>query len=150
MTGTSISSHSGANFAAADLGALADLGQYAFKHPAVRGEVEGKVFLNALLGLAGAEISINRLPPGVALPFHHTHRRNEEICVFIKGRGEFRVDDRIFPVVEGSAVRVAPDGVRWWRNTADEPLYYVVVQAPASGVRGDATITDGMLASKPA
>jgi mannose-6-phosphate isomerase-like protein (cupin superfamily) len=150
MSNSDTKTNSGANFAAADLGTLAELGQYRFKHPAVPGEVEGKVFLHALLGLTSAEISLNRVPPGFAMPFHHRHRRNEEIYIFIKGRGEFQVDDRIFPVGEGSVVRVAPDGARWWRNTSDKPLYYIVVQAPVGGLTAGATISDGMPAPNPA
>ena len=137
----------GAHFTAADMGDFADLNQFTFHHPAVPFEVEGKVFLNALLGLTSSEISLNKLPPKMSVPFSHIHLRNEEIYIFLKGAGEFQIDGHIFPVREGTVVRVAPEGVRCWRNLSSEPLYYIVVQAPARGYQGN-TIQDGKAVDK--
>ena len=139
----------GAHFTAADLGDLAGLNHFKFSHPALPFEVEGKVFLNSLLGLTSSEISLNKLPPATSMPFHHTHTHNEEIYIFVKGKGEFQIDEHIFPVREGSVVRVAPAGVRCWRNLSAEPLYYIVVQAPAGGYHGRNTINDGKAVEKP-
>lgn len=138
----------GAQYTAAELGELADLQNFTFTHPAVPFEVEGKVFLNALLGLTSSEISLNKLPPNMSVPFLHIHNRNEEIYIFIKGKGEFQVDGHIFPIGEGSVVRVAPAGERCWRNLSTDPLYYIVVQAPAGGYQGT-TISDGKAVQKP-
>jgi Uncharacterized conserved protein, contains double-stranded beta-helix domain len=98
---------SGANFTACDLGPLAQLDQYTFKHPALPRETEGKVFLNPLLGLTSSEISLNKLPPRTSMPFYHTHRLNEEIYLFLKGEGEFQIDGKILPIREGTVIRVA-------------------------------------------
>jgi uncharacterized cupin superfamily protein len=76
----------GANFTAASLGDLADLNSFKFNHPALPFEVEGKVFLNSLLGLTSSEISLNKLPPKTSMPFHHRHKLNEEIYIFLKGK----------------------------------------------------------------
>ena len=38
-------------------------------------------------------------------------------------------------VTEGSVVKVDPDAKRSWWNTGDEDLYYVVIQAPANGLK---------------
>lgn len=138
----------GSHFTAAALGEFVDLHHFTFTHPAVPFEVEGKVFLNALLGLTSSEISLNKLPPNMSVPFLHTHTRNEEIYIFIKGKGEFQVDGHIFPIGEGSVVRVAPEGERCWRNLSAEPLYYIVVQAPAGEYHGS-TISDGKAVQKP-
>ena len=35
--------------------------------------------LHDVLGLTGAEISINNLPAGAGVPFVHSHKKNEEI-----------------------------------------------------------------------
>ena len=35
----------------------------------------------------------------------------------------------MFPVSEGSVVRIAPGGARAYRNTGDTPLHYIVLQA---------------------
>lgn len=121
---------SGSNFTAVDLGPLGQLDQYRYKHPALPHEVDGKVFLNQLLGLTSSEISLNKLPPRTSIPFYHAHRLNEEIYLFLKGEGEFQIDDKVLPIREGTVVRVAQEGERCWRNTsATEDLYYIVIQA---------------------
>lgn len=76
----------GPNFTAADLGLLAQLDQYRFKHPALPRETEGKVFLNQLLGLTGCEVSVNKLPARTSLPFYHTPPQRRGVHI-LKGRG---------------------------------------------------------------
>ncbi len=149
MSLTSKQVTTGQNFSASDLGELANLGDFKFTHPKLPFEVEGKVFLNSILGLTSAEISVNMLPSKASMPFHHRHRNNEEIYIFIKGTGEFSIDDQRFPIREGTVIRVAPRGVRCWRNLSEEPLYYVVIQAPAGGYGSDRTIDDGEAVRKP-
>ena len=143
MTGRTPEVRRGTNFTVADLGDLAGLSDYKFTHSALPFEVEGKVFLKDLLGLTGSEISINKLPPNTSMPFHHRHHTNEEVYIFIKGKGECQIDDQVFPIGEGTVVRVAPGGVRCWRNLMAEPLYYIVVQAPEGGYKTNGTISDG-------
>jgi mannose-6-phosphate isomerase-like protein (cupin superfamily) len=133
----------GKNFTAIDLGPLSGLTKFKFRPPGMNVEAEGKAFLNHLLGLTSAEISVNKMPPGVSMPFYHKHRLNEEIYIFIKGKGEFQIDDKVFPVCEGSVVRVAPDGERCWRNNSEEELYFVVIQARAGTYEGN-TAEDGV------
>jgi len=77
------------------------------------------------------------------MPFYHRHQQNEEIYLFIKGSGEFQVDSKTFAVGEGSVVRVDPAGERTWRNTGNEPLYYIVIQAKAQSYNHGTTIEDG-------
>ena len=149
MTDSTPEVRTGTNFTAAAFGDLAGLGDYTFKHPTLPFEVEGKVFLNSLLGLTGSEISLNKLPPKASMPFHHKHHINEEVYIFIKGRGEYQVDDQVFPISEGTVIRVAPGGVRCWRNLMAEPLYYIVVQAPAGCYKSGTTISDGKAVEKP-
>ena len=134
----------GPNFTAVNLGPLAQLDQYKYKHPALPRETEGKVFLNQLLGMTSSEISINKLPPRTSMPFYHKHRLNEEIYIFLIGKGEFQIDDRVLSVSEGTVVRVAQEGERCWRNTSEtEDLYYIVVQARAGIYEGN-TVADGV------
>lgn len=103
----------------------------------------GKLFLQQRLKLTGAEISFNHLAPGDAMPFYHKHKHSEEIYLFIKGVGEFQVDGQSFAVAQGSAVRVNPQGLRCWRNTGTEPLYYIVIQVKANSYQHGSTIEDG-------
>jgi mannose-6-phosphate isomerase-like protein (cupin superfamily) len=116
--------------------------EWLFQHPALEKPARGKLFLGERLGLKAMEVSLNSLPRGVAMPFSHRHRANEELYLFLAGRGEMTVDGETFEVCAGSAVGVQPEGVRTWRNVGDEPLVYVVVQASPQGglVRG---IADG-------
>jgi quercetin dioxygenase-like cupin family protein len=142
--------HRGDHFSSAELGPLADLGRYTFEVPALGLAVPGKAFLNQAIGLTSAEISVNRMPPGGSVPFLHAHRENEEVYLFLAGRGRFQVDGTEFPVREGSVVRVAPAGERCWRNDGDADLVYVVIQAKAGSFpAGPGGIGDGVAVNKP-
>ncbi len=132
----------GENFTALYFGELQNLDRFTFK-PSGLPELEGKVFLNQWLELTSCEISFNKLPAKKSIPFYHKHQRNEEIYIFLKGNGEFQVDDKIIPISEGVVIRVAPDGVRTFRNTSDEELYFIVIQARANTYEGN-TIQDGI------
>lgn len=130
-----------------EAGAMEGWKRWEFAHPALPKPARGKLMLGEKLGLSGMEVSLNSLPPGVAMPFAHTHRECEELYLFLRGRGEFKVDDQVFPVQPGTCIQVAPAGSRSWRSAADEPLVYVVIQASARGsVRG---IDDGAISEAP-
>jgi mannose-6-phosphate isomerase-like protein (cupin superfamily) len=103
----------------------------------------GKVFLKELLGLTGMEISFGVLLPGAAMPFHHKHRENEEVYLFLQGCGQMLIDGEVLDVCEGTAVRITPAGVRTWRNTGDELLFFVVIQAK-EGTLSQWTLSDGI------
>jgi len=108
----------------------------------------GKLFLKELLDLTGMEVSLNVLRPGEMIPFYHKHRKNEELYIFIKGRGQFQIDGEIIDVREGSVFRVAPEGVRAYRNHSGENLYFIVIQAKA-GSFADVGISDGIGTGSP-
>ncbi|HKU38782.1 MAG TPA: cupin domain-containing protein [Polyangiales bacterium] len=131
------------NYATFEAGNPDTWSQWKFKHPLLERSARGKLFLRELLGLTGMEVSLNTLPPSAAMPFLHTHREHEELYVFLSGSGEFQVDGERFPVTPGALVRVAPAGERSWRNTGDEPLVYIVIQAKQGTVTCD-TIADGV------
>ena len=132
----------GRNFSLLRAGKWKDLRQVGFDHP-LMGQVWGKLFLKDRLKLTGMEVSFGVLRPGRGTPFLHSHRQNEELYIFIHGTGQMIVDGEVLEVCEGTAVRVAPDGVRAWRNNSDEDLHYIVVQAKA-GTLENGTITDGV------
>jgi mannose-6-phosphate isomerase-like protein (cupin superfamily) len=137
------------NFAVVDLGSFSQLSQFTFEIGETRLKIEGKIFLKELLNLTSAEISLNTLPPKISLPFYHKHRLNEEIYLFIRGKGEFQVDERIFSVGEGTVVRVDPQGERCLRNISDsEDLCFIVIQSRANSYQGQ-TIEDGFEVEKP-
>lgn len=101
----------------------------------------GKYFIGKELDLTGCEVSLNRLPAGKSMPFIHSHKKNEELYIVLRGSGMFYVDGDEFPIQEGSLVRVAPEGERGWK-AGDEDLYFICIQAEA-GSLSQATLEDG-------
>jgi mannose-6-phosphate isomerase-like protein (cupin superfamily) len=143
MTQVSPSVKTGQNFAVADLGLFSELRQFTFEASETPLKLEGKVFLKQILNLSSAEVSFNNLPPNKSVPFYHKHRLNEEIYIFVSGKGEFQIDHRIFSVEEGTVVRVDPEGERCMRNISEtEDLCWIVIQSRA-GSYPDHTIQDG-------
>ena len=131
------------NFTVVKLGELAKLNQFTFTHSALPFGVEGKKFLRDDLGLTGMEVSVNKMPAGAGMPFHHKHQENEELYLFIRGKGQFQVDGKTIDVAEGTAIRLAPGAARCWRNNSKEDLYYIVIQAKANTMK-ITSIEDGV------
>lgn len=135
------------NFSAISVGKLNELGEYLLEMgPEVK--IPGKVFGGAALGATGGEFSFQLFQPGTETGFLHTHKNHEELYFFLGGSGEFQVDGEIFPVGEGSVVRVAPAGKRSVRNNGTTPLVMLCVQ-----YKGDtftaADAADGNILSEP-
>lgn len=102
----------------------------------------GKYFIGSDLGLTGSEVSLNRLPAGKGMPFVHTHQKNEELYIVLRGSGTFYADGEEFPIQEGSLIRVAPEGERAWK-AGDEDLYFICIQTEAGSLT-QATLVDGV------
>src|SRR5262245_47633352 len=119
-----------ANYSIAQTGDWKDLRDYSFIHPTM-GKVAGKLFLKDPLQMSGLEVSLGVIAPGKGTPFFHAHRENEEVYLFVRGRGQFQVDGEVLDVREGTVIRVSPAGARAWRNNSTEDLYFVVIQAKA-------------------
>lgn len=134
-------------FSSADFGAPSQWAEFVMTHPRL-GEVPGKVFLGSVLGLTGMEVSLGALRPGQSIPFLHAHKQNEELYLILSGQGEMQVDGQVVPLRAGSAVRIAPAGLRCWRATGDEPLAYLVVQAK-DGSLAQAAAADGVVPDRP-
>lgn len=118
---------SAANFSAISVGALNELGDYVLElGPEVK--IPGKVFGGAALGATGSDFSFQVFQPGTESGFLHTHKNHEELYFFLSGKGEFQVDGEVFPIAEGSVVRVNPAGKRSVRNNGTTPLVMLCVQ----------------------
>lgn len=116
----------GTHFSALSTGSFSQLNDYVL--PVAPGmEIQGKVFMGQTLQTTGAEISFQSFAPGKETGFLHTHQTHEELYIFVSGKGEFQVDGQVFPVGEGSVVRVAPEGKRSVRNNGTEPLIMICV-----------------------
>ena len=90
------------------------------------------------LGLKESALSYQRIPPGYRFPYGHTHTKQEEVYVVVRGGGRMKVDDEIIELHEWDAVRV-PTGS--WRGYEAGPdgLELLVAGAPNLGddPRGD-------------
>ena len=138
----------GTNFTAVSAGKFDGLKDYVL--PLGEGvSVNGKVFTGEALKATGMEMSLQTMQPGQASPFLHAHKRHEELYMIISGEGEFRVDDKVFPVAEGSLVRVAPAGKRALRNTGGAALVVMCIQYQAGSFAPDDTPAgDGVILEK--
>ncbi len=131
------------NFTAMDFGKMSDIKDYVLElSPEVK--IPGKVFGGQLMGATGGEFSFQSFAPGQETGFLHTHKTHEELYFFLAGKGEFQVDGEVFPISEGSVVRVAPNGKRSVRNTGAEPLLMLCVQYRGNTFTTD-NATDGVI-----
>ena len=126
------------NFKAINIGKFEDIKNFSF------GEFKSRVFLKDLINSTGSEISINSIPANMELPFFHAHKQNEEIYIFLKGEGKFQVDDDVFPVQDGSIIRVSPEGKRSLKNTLDTDLIWICIQVKANSLE-QYTVNDGIV-----
>ena len=137
----------GTHFSALSTGSFSQLNDYVL--PVAPGmEIQGKVFMGQALQTTGAEISFQSFAPGQETGFLHTHQTHEELYIFVSGKGEFQVDGQVFPVGEGSVVRVAPEGKRSVRNNGTEPLIMICVQYKAQTFTAQ-DAADGQLLQEP-
>ena len=117
----------GANFAVISIGTLSQVSEYELN----LGEnvrIPGKVFGGVALQTTGADFSFQSFAPGTETGFLHRHKTHEELYFFLSGNGEFQVDGQVFPVAEGTVVRVSPSGLRSVRNIGAQPLLMLCVQ----------------------
>lgn len=129
----------GQNYTAVNIGKFDSLLDYS------AGDTKGKVFLKNQIDSSGAELSFQLLPAGTELPFFHTHKQNEEIYIVLKGKGQFQIDDEVFPVSEGSIIRIAPKGKRSLKSAKDSQMVYMVIQMKENSLE-QWTMDDGELA----
>ena len=134
----------GTHFTAYQSGARKDWPAHTVELPGLT--IPGKHFLKDILGLTSCEISINSMAPGSGMPIYHQHSNNEEIYIFIQGKGQIQIDGEVVNVQEGSIVRIAPKGERIWRNNSNEPLLYIIIQAQQNSLKQyglkDATVPE--------
>jgi uncharacterized cupin superfamily protein len=71
------------------------------------------------LGAEQTGLSYQRLAPGAAGSFAHSHGRDEEIYVVVGGSGRMKLDDEVVEVSPWDAIRVAPATVRAFAAGSD-------------------------------
>jgi mannose-6-phosphate isomerase-like protein (cupin superfamily) len=119
-----------------------------FTHKNIKEEVEdiGRQFDGApdlqfraaskALELEHSALGYQYVPAGYRFPYGHTHRKQEEVYVVVRGHGRMKVDDEIVELKEWDAVRV-PAGA--WRGyeAGPEGLEILVIGAPTLDMRDD-------------
>ena len=139
----------GANFAAANFGKMDEI----IEHELPMGPdftLKGKVFGGQAVGAAAGEFSFQTLVPGQDSGFLHTHKTHEELYFILRGEGQYQVDGEIFPVCEGSVIRVSPNGKRALKNTGTKDLTMLCVQYKATPFTAeDSPMTDGNILPEP-
>ena len=88
------------------------------------------------LGLEDSALGYQRIPAGYRFPYGHTHKRQEEVYVVVRGSGRMKVDDEIIELTEWDAVRVPPGAWRGYEAGPDG-LEILVIGAPSLEMRGD-------------
>ena len=140
---------SGKNFKAISVGEFDGIKDYAL--PLGEGVIlHGKVFAGSEAGATGSEFSFQTLVPGQDSGFLHTHKTHEELYFILKGQGQYQVDGEIFPVGEGTIIRVSPDGKRALKNNGSGNLTMLCIQYKANAFTdADSPMTDGNILNEP-
>ncbi len=110
--------------------------------------LEGKEFLKDATAATSCEISLGTLPQGVAVPFFHSHKENEENYIIISGSGKFQIDTEVFDISAGSVIRVSTGCDRNLKCTSQEPMLYLCIQAKENSLE-NYTMTDGTITERP-
>ena len=84
------------------------------------------------LELENSGLSYQRVPPGYRFPYGHTHEKQEEVYLVLRGSGRMKLDDEIVELKEWDAVRVPPGTWRGY-EAGPEGLEILVIGAPNLG-----------------
>lgn len=99
--------------------------------------------LHDVLGLTGAEVSVNKLPAGASVPFVHAHKENEELYFVLEGSGRIELDGDSLDLRKGDALRVAPATKRQI-FAGDQGIEYICVQVKENSL-GQYTAADAVI-----
>ena len=91
-------------------------------------------------------MSINRLPQGGAVPFVHSHKKNEEIYCILEGKGRAEIDGESVELKAGDWLRISPNGKRQFFAASDSDISYICIQVKENSLEGF-TATDGIIMS---
>ena len=105
---------------------------------------DARTELHDVLGLTGAEISVNNLPAGAGVPFVHYHKKNEEIYIILSGKGTAVLDGEKIEFATGDVIKVAPAVRRQFSAAADSPVSYACIQVLENSLE-EYTADDGVI-----
>ena len=104
-----------------------------------------RVELHDMLGLTGAEVSVNYMPAGAGVPFVHAHKQNEEIYIILEGKGCMEIDGEKVELAANDFLRVSPEASRQLFAAEDSPIKYLCVQVKAGSLE-EYTANDAVMA----
>ena len=81
------------------------------------------------VGAQNLAVGINETAPGSEVPLHE-HVKEEEVMLFLSGRGVFVTEDGEIPLEPGVCVYNPPGGKHKILNTGDEVLRFVWIYSP--------------------
>ena len=84
------------------------------------------------LQLEQSGLSYQRVPPDYRFPYGHTHKKQEEVYVVVRGSGRMKLDDEIVELKQWDAVRVPPEVTRCFEGGPDG-LELIAFGAPRTG-----------------
>ena len=71
-------------------------------------------------------VSSTDLKPGKSTS-GHSHAGQEEVYNFVKGKGQMKIDDEVFPVSEGDVILIEDGKFHQVINNSKENLYFICV-----------------------
>ncbi|WP_105565445.1 cupin domain-containing protein [Microbacterium halophytorum] len=91
----------------------------------------GRRVVDHELPLRWIGMTANAMAPGEEAGYWHAHSRDEELYVFLAGRGQMALDDEVVDVGPGTTVRVGTGVRRTWRCAPDgaELLRWLCIRA---------------------
>ena len=107
-------------------------------------ERENRTELHEKLALTGAEISLNTLPAGAAVPFVHSHKENEEIYGVLSGKGKAVIDSEEISLAAGDWLKISPTAKRQFFAANDSEITYICIQVKENSLEGY-TATDAVI-----
>ena len=105
------------------------------------------------LGLEESGLSYQWVPPGYRFPYGHTHRKQEEVYVVVRGSGRMKLDDEIVELREWDAVRVPPvrgEATRPARTVSRSSSSARPISARLRATTSRAGATGGLTSARPA
>ena len=103
-----------------------------FKKTALHGGAREE--LHDVLGLTGAEVSVNELPAGASVPFVHSHKQNEEIYGILEGEGKAEIDGETVPLSAGDWLCIAPAAKRRFFASEQSGIKYICIQVKTNSL----------------